>query len=216
MSHKRSGLLPGLIIGLIAMLLGMAGVGAGILFAPLLPSIVYTFAHGIPYVVALSIVAGLLVGRAMTLVRPRARTLIPLAALYGAGASALGLIGGSAVQEASLPAAAFPAGARAASYPGLTLDTFMEALPRAIAIFLAPVELSWPLWTSVAVSALLPLTLVARRVRRLRRADASVPARPPARKEPEPEYRAPFEPLQAAKPATAPPNLFSPPDRGEA
>jgi hypothetical protein len=105
MSHKRSGLLSGLIIGLIAMLLGMAGVGAGILFAPMLPSSVYTFADGIPFVIGLPVVAGLLVGRAMTLIRPRARTLVPLAALYAAGASALGLIGGFAAQEARFPAA---------------------------------------------------------------------------------------------------------------
>ncbi len=216
MSHKRSGLLAGLIIGLIAMLLGMAGVGAGILFAPMLPSSVYTFAEGIPFVMALSIVAGLLVGRAMTLVRPRARTLVPLAALYGAGASALGLIGGFAAQEARFPAAAFPQVATAASYPGLTLDTFAAAVPGVITFFLNPVELSWPLWASVAASALIALTLVARRVRRLRRADASVPARPTAKEEPEPEYRAPFEPLQAAKPTGAPPGLFSPPDRGKA
>lgn len=216
MSHKRSGLLPGLIIGLIAVLLGVAGVGAGVLFAPMLPSSVYPFAYGIPFVMGLSIVAGLLVGLAMTLVRPRARTLVPLASLYAAGASALGLIGGFAAQEARFPAAAFPQGTAAASYPGLTLDTFTAAVPGVIASFLKPVELSWPIWASVAVSALTAPTLVALRIRRLRRVDASVPGRPAASEEQEPEYRAPFEPLQAAKPAAAPPDLFSPPDRGKA
>ncbi|WP_336208963.1 hypothetical protein [Nonomuraea sp. LPB2021202275-12-8] len=217
MSHKRSGLLPGLMIGFLAMLLGTAGVGAGIFFTPWLPRSLHTFADGIPFVIGLSVVAGLLVVQAMVLVRPGARTLPPMAALYAGAATALGLTAGRAAQDARFPPVDQLPQGTAASYPGLTLDTFVEAVPAAAALFRDPLEVSWLAWTSVAAAALVALTLVTLRVRRVRRLGAATTDPAKAVEEEEPEYRAPFEPLQTSKPASRPTgSLFLPQDRDPA
>jgi len=210
MSHKRSGLLAGLIVGFLAMLVGAAGIGAAFLFSPSLPRAVHEYAGGIPFVIGLGVAAALLVALGMTLARPRARTLPPMAALYATVGTAGGLIAGLATQEVPVT----PADVRSPmTLP--SFDTVTEAVAMAAMLFQGPVEVSWPAWASAAASALVAYALVGLRVRRLRRrAAAESVAREIETKE-EPDYRAPFEPLQAAKPATGS-GLFLPSDRGPA
>lgn len=77
MSHKRSGLLPGLIVGVLSALVSAALLGAAVLFQTRLPAAVIAFGNGHPLSLASSLVVALIVALAMGAVRPRSILLIP-------------------------------------------------------------------------------------------------------------------------------------------
>ncbi|MGW0480106.1 hypothetical protein [Nonomuraea sp. NPDC003214] len=213
MSQHRSGLLSGLIIGFIAMLLCAAGVAAAFLYGDRIPEAVRTFGDGVPLLAGIALVAGLLVGAAICLIRPRALVLPLVAALYGGGA----VVAGAIASTAAVPGYFAYTPASEPSKPSLpTLEAFLAALPDAAALVWPQLYRSWQVPAVVAAAALPAFLLVLVRVLRLRRkARAAAADEKPEKPEEgeEPEYRAPFEPLQAAKPATTPPSLFTPPDR---
>ncbi|NBE98644.1 hypothetical protein, partial [Nonomuraea sp. K271] len=199
MSHKRSGLLSGLIVGLLAGLICAAGLGAAALLQESLPSGVTTFGNGLPLPLALSLVIALVVAFAMGSVRPRAFVLVPFAALYAGGAVAAGQITGLAIMIGSAqrePGRQAPAG-----LSDITLPTFTDGLPGALALYRDPLTQTWPAWLYIAVAALAALVLVTLRVTRVRRSqrahEAEAKGATEAEKPREPEYRAPFEPAQA-------------------
>ncbi|MEU4574195.1 hypothetical protein ACBI99_44505 [Nonomuraea sp. ATR24] len=214
MSQHRSGLLSGLIIGFIAMLLCAAGVAAAFLYdGDLVPEAVRAFGDGVPLSAGIALVAGLLVGAAICLIRPRALVLPLVAALYAAGA----VVAGAIASTAAVPEYfAYTPASEPWKPPLLPLEDFLAALPDAAALVWPQLYRSWQIPAVVAAAALPAFLLVLVRVLRLRRkARAAAAAEKPEKPEEgeEPEYRAPFEPLQAAKPATTPPSLFTPPDR---
>ncbi|MFI6792748.1 hypothetical protein ACIBG4_36010 [Nonomuraea sp. NPDC050383] len=212
MSQRRSGLLSGLIVGFVAMIIGAAGYAAMATFYYRLPYEVRWFA-GDPtfaFPVACCLLAGLILGLAMWTVRPRSLLLPLLLVLYAFGVRAIGGVAGSMgfVVERGFP-----------------LSSVDEQLVfGAQGVWLA-IRSSWHFWAAVAAAAvpafLLSLVRVVRVRRRWRAEDGAASHRrrgggePVAdATEPEPEYRAPFEPLQPPKPAptatTA--NLFTPRD----
>ncbi|WP_049564203.1 hypothetical protein [Nonomuraea sp. SBT364] len=211
MSRHRSGLLSGLIVGLFMALLCAAGWAAFAFYADRLPDVVRSYGDGIPLAAGLALATGLLVGAAICLIRPRSLVLAPLAALYGAGAVMAGVIAGIAAFPEYLAHTPAP---EPWTPPLPTLDAFLAALPGAAEAFWPQVYQSWQLPAVTAAAALAAFALVLVRTLRLRKKAREAAATEEPQEE-EPEYRAPFEPLQAAKPATAPPppSLFTPPDR---
>ncbi|WP_327580820.1 hypothetical protein OHA25_32970 [Nonomuraea sp. NBC_00507] len=203
MSHKRSGLLPGLAAGLVAALVCAAGMGMAIAFQRSLPIEVRTFGNGYPLSIALSLVVALIVALAMGMARPRSVALPAVAALYAGGAVAGGQIIGKAIIWGALT--------RGRGTPidlaDITLDNFFGGFFPALSIYSSPLGQTWPIWLSIGVAALAALLLltlrVVSRVRRAQRTEA-------ATEEPEePDYRAPFEPAQS--PAKQPAgDLFTP------
>lgn len=206
MSQPKSGLLRGIIVGLLAMLACAAAIAAALLFQDRLPRVV---TEGMHWYIGLALAGGLIVGLAMRIVRPRSLLLPPLAAIYGGAAVAVGFITGLAPSLVPIRMNSRESG------PRLDPDDFMNGLPYAVALFTDPVKLSWRVWLPVALSALLGCTLVALKVRRNR---AAARATAPEEAEPveEPEYRAPFEPAQSpgAAPRTTG-DLFTPRDPGQ-
>ncbi|TMR12975.1 hypothetical protein ETD86_31525 [Nonomuraea turkmeniaca] len=204
MSHKRSGLLPGLAIGLIAALICAAGLGAAVLFQTRLPYAVTAFGSGHPLSVALSLLIALLVTLAIGAVRPRSVTLIPVGALYAGGAVAAGQIAGSSI----MTGAAMHGKDAPADLSDITLTNASDGLSHALSLYGGPLTETWPVWLYIAVAALSALLLLTVRVSRIRRAQRAEPAEDQEQQE-EPEYRAPFEPAQApAKQPAA--DLFTP------
>ncbi|GGP08844.1 hypothetical protein LDL08_13460 [Nonomuraea glycinis] len=207
MSHKRSGLLRGLIIGLIAALLTAAAYGTWLFYRGQLPYDVRWLGGGIVLPAAGAFAVGLVIALAHWAARARSLFLPFTAALYALAAMVLGWIGGhTAFNTIGI------------GFPVETIDTFLDILKQTASmtasLFLASPD-HWRDLTIAAGTALLLTLLRVLRLRRRARLDQGAAAeKPPA--DQEADYRAPFEPLQAAKPATAPPNLFSPPDRGEA
>ncbi|GAA4524251.1 hypothetical protein [Nonomuraea ferruginea] len=203
------------------MLICTAGFGTAVIFMDRLPSSLRAFGDGIPVLAALAFVVGVLVGWAIRLVRPRSVLLSFFAALFAAAAVPGGLIVMGAYVFSTVGAQRF--GADTAAAP-LTLQGFLDALPGAARQFWNSLDPSWPLPAIMAAAALPAFVLVLSRALRLRRtgrhAAAEKPQRDPeetAEKEPEPEYRAPFEPLQPPKAdPTATGSFFLPPDRGQA
>jgi hypothetical protein len=208
MSQHRSGLVSGLIVGLLTAVVCAAGIGASSLYWERIPESVRTFGEGVPLLAALAFVAGVLIGWAIRLVRPRSLVLPPVSALYAAASALAGLI----ITVAMAPVTLFGSGP-AGSPPALSFPT-VDALVRTAQIFWPALYRSWHIPTILAAAALPAFALVLMRVRRLRKAAAAEPETTAAQ-DAEPEYRAPFEPLQAPKPAT-PPSLFTPPERGDA
>ncbi|NRQ36081.1 hypothetical protein HII36_30235 [Nonomuraea sp. NN258] len=203
MSRKRSGLLSGLIIGLIAALFCTAAVCAAILFSHLIPEAVMAAAEGRVFVIGLGVAAGLLLALVMMCARPRSLVLPPLAALYAAAATVLGLVVGTTAMVSNLTSIQ-QVGA-GVFFSEFDLGRFAEALPHSFKnMLLVTVDVTWPFWTSAASAALLAFVLVALRVRRLRRlaARAAEPVQV-VEEEPEVEYRAPFEPAQAPSGSSA-------------
>ncbi|MGP3932642.1 hypothetical protein [Nonomuraea sp. KM88] len=208
MSHKRSGLLSGLIVGLLAGLFCAAGLGAAVLLQESLPGDITTFGNGLPLPLALSLVIALVVSFAMGSVRPRTFVLVPIATLYAGGAVATGQIAGLAIMIGSAQRA--PGRQTPTGLSDITLPSFAEGLPEALALYRDPLAETWPAWLYIAVAALAALVLVTLRVTRVRRSQRAQEAQAEEIEEPrEPEYRAPFEPAQAPapKPTT---DLFTP------
>ncbi|MEW1845495.1 hypothetical protein AB0392_46755 [Nonomuraea angiospora] len=207
MSHKRSGLLPGLIVGVLSALVSAALLGAAVLFQTRLPAAVTAFGNGHPLSLASSLVVALIVALAMGAVRPRSILLIPVAALYAGGAMAAGQIAGSSIMIGSTLRTP-PAERGPADLSDITLDNFSAGLPYAPALYRDPLSVSWAAWLYIAVAALAALLLLTLRVVRVRRAQRAQEAEAEAESS-EPEYRAPFEPAQAPtpKPTT---DLFTP------
>ncbi|SDK48692.1 hypothetical protein SAMN05421874_10835 [Nonomuraea maritima] len=206
MSRKRSGLLPGLVLGLVTALVCSACLGAAVLFQRSLPEAVTGFWSGLPLSLGLSVLIALLVALAIGAVRPRSLLLVPLAALYAGGAVVAGQIAGVSIMIGA-PLRTPPAEPRAAQLSDVTVANFTEGLPGALALYRQPLAEAWAVWLYIAVAALVSLLLVTFRVTRVRRAHrAESEATEQAT---EPEYRAPFEPAQqpAQKPA---PDLFTP------
>ncbi|NUW32232.1 hypothetical protein HTZ77_12415 [Nonomuraea sp. SMC257] len=216
MSHRRSGLLSGLIVGFVAMLLGVAGYAAMVAYSNRLPYDVRWFAGDPALVlpVACCLLAGLILGLAMWTIRPRSLLLPWVVLLYAFGVRAAGSVAGVVVWAVD---------------NGFPMTTwFAENLDRiAQGVWLA-MRTSWQFWAAVAAAAvpafLLTLVRVVRVRRRWRaeagpvshrRRDGGEQATDPA--ESEPEYRAPFEPLQPPKPTPAAPtaNLFAPREPGQ-
>ncbi|MEV0386093.1 hypothetical protein [Nonomuraea sp. NPDC050643] len=207
MSHKRSGLVAGLITGLFAALICAAGLGTAVLFQQSLPSEVMAFGNGQPVSLALSLLIALVVAVAIGAVRPRSLVLLPFAALYAGGAVVAGQITGSSIMiGATLRAQASEQAP--ADLGDVTLPNLTEGLPDALMLYQAPLAETWAAWLYIAVAALTALALVTLRVTRVRRAQRAETAAEEVAAE-EPEYRAPFEPAQqpAAKPT---PDLFAP------
>ncbi|MEV0196807.1 hypothetical protein [Nonomuraea sp. NPDC050691] len=215
MSHRRSGLLSGLVVGFVAMLVGAAGYAAMQTFSMRLPYEVRWFAGNPALTVPVTccFLAGLLLGLAMWTVRPRS-LLLPLAmVVYAVGVRAIGNLAGILAWAADH------------GFPASSLVTFLES--GAYGVWWAA-RTSWQFWAAVgaaAVPAFLLTLLRVVRVRRRWRAEAG-PASPHRRddggpvadsSEPEAEYRAPFEPLQPPKPAPAAPtaSLFTPREPGQ-
>lgn len=217
MSRQRSGLLSGLVIGLITMLICTAGFGTAVNFMDRLPPSLRTFGDGIPLLAALAFVVGVLVGWAIRLVRPRSVLLSFFAALFAAAAVLAAMI---ALWALTVPTTG---GSGALAWPA-SPQAFLGAVTSAAPEVLRLVYESWQMPAIMAAAALPAFVLVLSRALRLRRtgrhAAAEKPQRDPeetAEKEPEPEYRAPFEPLQPPKAdPTATGSFFLPPDRGQA
>ncbi|TYB70394.1 hypothetical protein FXF51_04910 [Nonomuraea sp. PA05] len=208
MSHKRSGLLSGLLTGLLAALLCAAGLGAAILFQQRLPAAVMTFGGGLPVSLALSLLIAVVVALAIGAVRPSSLTLLPLAALYAGGAVAAGQITGKAVMDG----AALRTPQRSTmdvTVGDVTLENFNAGLGDALSLYRGALTQTWAAWLCIAVAALAALALVTLRVTRVRRALRAERAAEEA--EPEPEYRAPFEPAQQPTPKPSA-DLFTPRD----
>ncbi|MBN6055447.1 hypothetical protein JYK22_26165, partial [Nonomuraea sp. RK-328] len=215
MSHRRSGLLSGLIVGFVAMLIGVAGYAAMVAYFNRLPYEVRWFAGDptLVFPVACCLLAGLILALAMWTVRPRS-LLLPLVVLvYAFGVRAGGSVAGIVVWAVD---------------NGFPMSSMAEHLDRGAQSVWMAMRTSWQFWAAVAAAAvpafLLTLVRVVR-VRRRWRAEAD-PASHRRRDggeqatdstEPEAEYRAPFEPLQPPKPTPATPtaNLFAPREPGQ-
>ncbi|MEV1176970.1 hypothetical protein [Nonomuraea sp. NPDC049784] len=208
MSHKRSGLLPGLVAGLLAALVCAAALGAAVLFQTRLPVAVATFGNGHPLSLASSLAIALIISLAIGAVRPRSVVLVPVAALYAGGAVAAGQIVGSSIMIGATLRTP-PAERGPADLADITLDNFSAGLPYASSLYRDPLSETWAAWLYIAVAALAALALLTLRVARVRRAQRTLAAEETEKPEPEPEYRAPFEPAQAPapKPTT---DLFTP------
>ncbi|MFG1946678.1 hypothetical protein [Nonomuraea sp. NPDC048826] len=222
MSKQRSGLVSGLVVGLIAALAGAAAFGAAMHFASRLPESWRMFADGVPLYAALAFVVGVLVGLAIRLVRPRSVLLSVFAALYAAATVPAAMIGMTAYTVSTVGAQRFGSDT---AIPPLTLRGLLGELPAAADMVWSAVTESWQLPAIMAAAALPAFALVLARALRLRRtgkhAATDKPERDPeetvAAREPEPEYRAPFEPLQPPKAdPTSTGSFFLPPDRGQA
>ncbi|MEV4476012.1 hypothetical protein [Nonomuraea sp. NPDC049504] len=207
MSHKRSGLLSGLFIGLLAALVCAAGLGAAVLYQESLPEAVMSLGGGVPISLALSLLIALLVTLAMGAVRPRSLLLVPLAAVYAGGAVAAGQITGSSVLIGA--GLRTPGERTPADLSDVSLPVFNQGLPYALRVYREPLAETWPAWLYIAVAALAALVLLTLRVLRVRRAQRAETPDQPEDSSGEPEYRAPFEPAQqpAPKPTT---DLFTP------
>lgn len=223
MSKQRSGLLSGLVIGLFATLIGTAGLGAALLYLGRLPEILRTFGEGIPFLGTLAFVVGVLIGWAVRLVRPRSVLLSLVTALYAAASVPGALIIMGAYVFSTVGEQRFGPDA---PIPPPTLQGILGALPDAARNFWTVFETApWQLPTPMAAAALPAFVLVLTRALRLRRTGRHAAAGKPeqdaeetaAAPEPEPEYRAPFEPLQPPKqdPASTG-SFFLPPDRYQA
>ncbi|MGP3963775.1 hypothetical protein ACTWPT_48210 [Nonomuraea sp. 3N208] len=202
MSHKRSGLLPGLAVGLVAALICAAGLGAAVLFQTRLPYAVTTFGNGHPLSVALSFLIALLITLAIGAVRPRSVILIPVGALYAGAAVAAGQIAGLSV----MAGAAMHGKDTPAELSDITLTNASDGLSHAFSLYGGPLTNTWPVWLYIAVAALSALLLLALRVSRIRRTQR---AEEPEQQE-EPEYRAPFEPAQTPAKEQPAGDLFTP------
>ncbi|MGN9784295.1 hypothetical protein ACTMTF_22875 [Nonomuraea sp. ZG12] len=207
MSHKGSGLLRGLIIGLIAALLTAAAYGTWLFYRVQLPYDVRWLGGGDVLPAAGAFVVGLVTALAHWVARARSLLLPFSAALYALLAMALSFIGG---QTAYIIITV--------GFPVDTSERILRVLADAALGVTTSFRVSPDHWRDLSIAAGTALLLTLLRVLRLRRrarlAQAAAEEETPADREA--DYRAPFEPLQAAKPAAAPPNLFSPPDRGEA
>lgn len=223
MSKRRSGLLSGLVIGLIATIVCTAGLGAAFVFTDGLPSSLRTVGDGVPLLAALAFVDGVLIGWAVRLVRPRSVLLSFVTLLYAAAS----VPGALVLTDVYLSATGHVRGT-GAPYPPLDSQSFLNALPAAARAFWETLQLTWQLPTIMAAAALPAFALVLARALRLRRTGrhAAVADKTesepeekesPAAKAPEPEYRAPFEPVTPPKAdPTATGSFFLPPDRREA
>ncbi|HEX4812144.1 MAG TPA: hypothetical protein VFV66_05270 [Nonomuraea sp.] len=208
MSHKRSGLLSGLAVGLVAALVCAAGLGAAVLFQTRLPADVTAFGNGHPLSVALSLLIALLIALAVGAVRPRSRALIPVAALYAGGAVVAGQIAGSSIMAGS----AVNSRDTPAELADITIANASAGLSYALSLYTGPLTTAWPVWLYIAVAALAALLLVTLRVVRVRRAQRTeqAAAAAEAAQTGQPEYRAPFEPVQQPAQQPGSPSLFTP------
>ncbi|GGO76085.1 hypothetical protein [Nonomuraea cavernae] len=209
MSQRRSGLLSGLVMGFIAMLVCAVGLGAVLVFWDYLPVFARTYGGGVPLMSALALVAGLLVGWAIRLVRARSLALPWAAALYATAAVPLGWIGGSA------PYGHLTLGGGRADPLTLTVDDFLDGLPYVAQTIWRAFATSWEPWVPLPVAAIPAFALVLARALRMRRgaraAAGNATKDEPTEAQPEPEYRAPFEPAQSAgTPAPPAGDLFTP------
>jgi hypothetical protein len=188
MSHKRSGLLAGLTIGLVAALSCAAAVGVAVLFQSRLPAGIRSFGNGYPLSTALSLMVAVIVALTIGSVRPRSAVLPAAATLY-AGAAVMGgqIMGGSIMWSAAQQGHPAPMG-----LTDITLDNLTGGLPYALGLYTSPSADAWPVWLSIAVAALAALLLVTLRIVRVRRAGWPAPETPA----PEEEHRAPFQPAQ--------------------
>ncbi|MEV0622218.1 hypothetical protein AB0I81_53495 [Nonomuraea sp. NPDC050404] len=208
MTHKRSGLLSGLVIGLPAALVGTAALGAAVLFEESLPEAVMSSGGGLSVLLGLSVLIALLVALAIGAVRPRSLLLPPIAALYAGGAVVAGQIAGTAVlvgAKRNTPSAE----PGPAVVGDITPANFNTGLQDALTPYRDPLALAWPDWAGVAVAAVAALALVTFRVVRVRRTQRIQEAAEEPKETREPEYRAPFEPAQQPTPKPTA-DLFTP------
>ncbi|MFI6315904.1 hypothetical protein ACIBG8_00205 [Nonomuraea sp. NPDC050556] len=208
MSQPKSRLIPGLIVGFFAMLLTAAGAAAVYVFQDRLPATVVHYGDGVPLVVALAVLTGLVVGLAVRAVRPRSRVLPLFAALYGGAAVVGGVVVGFAPRSraTTLP---LPLDAKPVVPPLPTVADVIGGLDESVGIFWPPDDEFWKPYTIVALGAVVAFLLVALRVRKVRH--ATLASQPPVQDE-EQEYRAPFEPAQPADTTRPPADLFAPTD----
>jgi hypothetical protein len=214
MSRHRSGLPSGLLVGLPAALICAAGHGAALYYGDrFLPRAVLEPADGFAAFTAVSLVAGLLIGLAIRTVGARSRALPWWAAVYAAGAVALGWTAAAAATGQGPLLGGAP---RTTPAPAITLDRLRAGLPGATTEIWSALRDSWQPWVPLVLAALASYALVRLRVRRVRHEVAARPAKPaPEEAESEPTYRAPFEPLQSPtrpRPAESP---FAPRDQGQ-
>ncbi|QYC42992.1 hypothetical protein Nocox_26965 [Nonomuraea coxensis DSM 45129] len=211
MSHNRSGLLPGLALGLLAALVGAAALGAAVLFQTRLPAGVTAFGNGHPLSLVSSLLVALLVALGVGAARPRALTLVPVSALYAGAAMAAGQVLGSSIMIGATLRTP-PAGPPDVTVSDITWDNFTAGLPHAPNLYRDPFAETWAAWLYLAVAALAALLLVTLRVlaaRRAHRRRTEPGAGAPEEGQEETDYRAPFEPAQppGQQPTT---DLFAP------
>jgi hypothetical protein len=205
MSHKRSGLLAGLVIGLLAALTCATALGAAVMYQNGLPTAVKTFGNGYPLSLGPSLVIALIIALAMGRARPSSIILPVAGGLYAGGAVVAGQITGLSIM--------WGVNGKGRGLPidvaDITLDHFSAGLPFALSLYRARLTETWPAWLSIALAAVAALLLLTLRVTRVRRAERAARAASGEQEQQEPEYRAPFEPAQspAGQPAT---NLFTP------
>ncbi|MEU8249653.1 hypothetical protein [Nonomuraea sp. NPDC048916] len=196
-------------MGFIAMLVCAVGLGSVLVFWEYLPVFPRTFGDGLPLMTGLALVIGLLVGWAIRLVRARSLALPWASALYATAAVPLGWIGGSAPYSRPVLQ-----GGRADPL-ALTVDDFLNGLPYAAQSLWRALTTSWEPWAPLPAAAIPAFVLVLARALRMRRGtraaakDASKDG--PVEAQPEPEYRAPFEPAQSTGTPVPPVgDLFAP------
>jgi hypothetical protein len=208
MSHERSGLLPGLVLGLLAALVCSACLGAAVLFQHNLPGVLTKSGDGLPLSLTLSLLIALLVALAIGAVRPRSLLLLPLSALYAGGAVAAGQITASSLMSGAARHTP-PAERGPADLADVTVANFTDGLQDALSFYREPSAETWVAWLCIAVAAVLCFALVTFRTVRVRRARPARAAAEAAQDAPEPEYRAPFEPAQQPSPKPGP-DFFTP------
>ncbi|MCA2222315.1 hypothetical protein [Nonomuraea aurantiaca] len=204
MSQPRSGLLSGLVVGFVATLICAIAQAAALLYGDrFIPAAFLTAGDGLWAMTTIAFAAALLLSLLVCLFRPGSRLLPWWSALCAVAAVALGW-----------------ATARAASTggrPDLSLDRLVTNFPAELTSLWPSLKDSWEPWLPLAVAALTAYFLVRVRVGRVRARRASLT---PPEDDPtpaEPEYRAPFEPLQSpTNPSRPTGDLFTPRDSGRA
>jgi hypothetical protein len=201
MSQPRSGLLSGLVVGFVATLVCAIAQAAVLLYGDrFIPAAFLTAGDGLWAMTTIAFASALLLSLLVCLFRPGSRLLPWWSALCAVAAVALGWT----------TARAASTGGR----PDLSLDRLMTNFPAELTSLWPSLKDSWELWLPLAVAALTAYFLVRVRVRRVRARRASLtPPEDPAPAEP--EYRAPFEPLQSpTNPSRPTGDLFTPRDSG--
>ncbi|MEU4233171.1 hypothetical protein AB0F17_53530 [Nonomuraea sp. NPDC026600] len=203
MSHPRSGLLSGLVVGFIATLICTIAQAAALHYgARFIPAAFLAAGDGLWAMTAIAFAMALLLSLLVCLVRASSRVLPWWSALCAVAAVALGWTTARATSTGG--------------EPDLTLDRLRATFPSELTNLWSSLKDSWEPWLPLAAAALTAYVVVRIRVGRVRARRTSVtPPEDPAPAEP--EYRAPFEPLQSpTSPSRPTGDLFTPRDTGRA
>ena len=203
MSHPRSGLLSGLVVGFIATLICTIAQAAALHYgARFIPAALLAAGDGLWAMTAIAFAIALLLSLLVCLVSSGSRVLPWWSSLCAIAAVALGWTTARATSTGG--------------EPDLSLDRLRTTFPSELTNLWSSLKDSWEPWLPLAAAALTAYVVVRIRVGRVRARQTS-PTPPEDPTPAEPEYRAPFEPLQSP---TSPPrptgDLFAPRDSGRA